>query len=236
MHGSNPTCVTAHKLPFPDSRIMLPIFIILSITKFPPEQRVDQDGMIRSLDRSSTITITSTSTSTSTRRSSNNLEQYGAQKSPTVLFLIFLFVVPGDIGDHRRTLAKNLKSFRLDTDSIKDAIDSWPVILVAVALCGLFATLGWSDATWRVTLIAFGAIYFGYAFRGSLTQNLRSKYPDASCMSLLSICSFAVTFGLLVRMIFPTLQGGFLDYVWLSISFTALLAFVVINRRDPDVL
>ena len=164
------------------------------------------------------------------------LEQYGAQKSPTVLFLIFLFVVPGDIGDHRRTLAKNLKSFRLDTDSIKDAIDSWPVILVAVALCGLFATLGWSDATWRVTLIAFGAIYFGYAFRGSLTQNLRSKYPNASCMSLLSICSFAVTFGLLVRMIFPTLQGGFLDYVWLSISFTTLLAFVVINRRDPDVL
>ena len=64
VHGINATCVTAPKPPFPDSRIMLPIFIILSITKFPPEQRVDQDGMIRSLDRSSTITITSTSTST----------------------------------------------------------------------------------------------------------------------------------------------------------------------------
>jgi len=31
---------------------MLPISIILSITKFPPEQRVDQDGMIQSHVRS----------------------------------------------------------------------------------------------------------------------------------------------------------------------------------------
>ncbi|MCY3004590.1 MAG: hypothetical protein NTV29_01275, partial [Planctomycetota bacterium] len=33
--------VTAHKPPFPNSRIMLLISISLSITKFPPEQRVD---------------------------------------------------------------------------------------------------------------------------------------------------------------------------------------------------
>ena len=33
--------------PFPSSRIMLLISISLPITKFPPEQRVDQDRMIR---------------------------------------------------------------------------------------------------------------------------------------------------------------------------------------------
>jgi hypothetical protein len=31
---------------------MLLISVILSITKFPPEQRVEQDGMIQSHDRS----------------------------------------------------------------------------------------------------------------------------------------------------------------------------------------
>ncbi|RLS69612.1 MAG: hypothetical protein DWH99_12600 [Planctomycetota bacterium] len=52
MHGINPTCVTAYKPLFPKSRIMLLIPISLSITKFLPEQRVDQDGMIQSHDGS----------------------------------------------------------------------------------------------------------------------------------------------------------------------------------------
>jgi hypothetical protein len=63
MYGINATSVTAHKPPFPDSRIMLLISISLSITKFPPEQRVDQDGMIQLHDRSSTSTSTSTKNS-----------------------------------------------------------------------------------------------------------------------------------------------------------------------------
>jgi hypothetical protein len=52
VHGINATSVTAHKPPFPYSRIMLLISIRLSITKFLPDQRVDQDGMIQLLDRS----------------------------------------------------------------------------------------------------------------------------------------------------------------------------------------
>jgi hypothetical protein len=46
---------------------MLLISIRLSVTKFLPDQRVDQDGMIQLLDGSST----STSTSTSTKKSQN---------------------------------------------------------------------------------------------------------------------------------------------------------------------
>ena len=55
VHGINAPCLTAHKPPFPNLRIMLLISIILfitSITKFLPEQRVDQDGMIQSHDGS----------------------------------------------------------------------------------------------------------------------------------------------------------------------------------------
>ncbi len=68
VHGINPTSVTAHKPPFPNSRIMLLISISLSIAEFLPEQRVDQDGMIQLHDRSSTSTA---SLSTSTKNSQN---------------------------------------------------------------------------------------------------------------------------------------------------------------------
>ena len=55
--------------PFPNSRIMLLISVILSITKFPPEQRVEQDGMIQSHDRSSTSTSTKNSQNKTMHRS-----------------------------------------------------------------------------------------------------------------------------------------------------------------------
>ena len=71
VHGINAPCLTAHKPPFPNLRIMLLISIILfitSITKFLPEQRVDWDGMIQLRARSSTSTSTSTSTKNSQKK------------------------------------------------------------------------------------------------------------------------------------------------------------------------
>jgi len=69
VHGINAICVTAHKPPFPNSRIMLLISIRLSITKFLPDQRVDQDRMIQLLDRSSTSTSTKSSQNKTMHRS-----------------------------------------------------------------------------------------------------------------------------------------------------------------------
>jgi len=48
---------------------MLLISTILSITKFPPEQRVDRDGMIQSYDRLSTSTSTKNSQNKTMHRS-----------------------------------------------------------------------------------------------------------------------------------------------------------------------
>jgi hypothetical protein len=78
VHGINATSVTAHKPPFPYSRIMLLISIRLSITKFLPDQRVDQDGMIQLLDRSSTSTSTSTSTKNSQNKTMHRSGQLAA--------------------------------------------------------------------------------------------------------------------------------------------------------------
>jgi len=129
-----------------------------------------------------------------------------------------------------------MKSFRIDTDSINDAIESWPALLTALAISASLAYVGWFDATWRGILIVFGAVYFGYALRGTLTHNLRSKYPKATCIWLVSIGLTSVALGVIARMFLPSLQGGLTDYVWIAVSFTTILAFVVINRHDPDVL
>ena len=129
-----------------------------------------------------------------------------------------------------------MKSFRLDIDSVNDAIESWPALLLALAVSASLAYLGWLDAAWRGTLIVFGAIYFGYAMRGTFSYGLRSKYPNAACIWLVSIGLTSAALGVIARMLLPSLQGGSTDCVWIGVSFTTILAFVVINRRDPDVL
>ena len=129
-----------------------------------------------------------------------------------------------------------MKSFRLDRESVADFIESWPVIFASVALCVWLGYLGWFDAVWRVSLVLFAGAYFGYVIRGRLLQNLRSQYPNARWIGLLSIGFVVATLGVVARMAFPATQGGLLDIVWLSLSFVCILIFVVINRRDPDVL
>jgi hypothetical protein len=129
-----------------------------------------------------------------------------------------------------------MKSFRLDTNSVNDAIESWPAILTALLISAFLMYVGWFHAAWRGILIAFGALYFGYVFRGALTRDLRSKYPNATSLWLISIGFTSALFGLAIRVLMPSLQGSFSDYLWIILSFTTILAFVVINRRDPDVL
>ena len=129
-----------------------------------------------------------------------------------------------------------MKSFRLDRDSFNDAIESWPAFLVAFAIVASLAYLGWADSIWRGALIAFGASYLGYALRGTITHGLRTKYPNASYIWLLSIGLTSAALGVISRMLLPSLQGAQTDYVWITIAFSTILAFVVINRQDPDVL
>ncbi len=72
VHGMNAPCLTAHKPPFPNLRIMLLISTILfitSIAKFQPKQRVDRDGMIQLRARSSTSTSTKNSQNKTMHRS-----------------------------------------------------------------------------------------------------------------------------------------------------------------------
>lgn len=129
-----------------------------------------------------------------------------------------------------------MKAFRLDIDSIDDLIKSWPALLAALVISIGLAYVGWSDAAWRGVLIVFAAVYFGYSLQSMFAHKLRSKYPNAKCTWLVSIGMMSVVLGMFARMLLPSLQGGVTDYVWIVVSFTTILAFVVINRHDPDVL
>lgn len=129
-----------------------------------------------------------------------------------------------------------MKSFRLDRRSVAHCIQSWPLIVVAVGASVWLGYLGWFDAVWRVSLVVFAGLYFGYIVRGSLAQNLKDRYPNARFIGLLSVGLVVATLGVGTRMAFPDTQGGLLDIVWLAVSFVFILTFVVINRHHPDVL
>ena len=129
-----------------------------------------------------------------------------------------------------------MKSFRLDSESVRDVVDGWPTLVAGTAIFVLLAYFGWRDAVWRSAFVVFGAIYIGYVLRNGLTNILRSKYPDAEKIWLLSIGFSAIAFGIGTRIVYPSIVGGMTDKVWLAISFSTILAFVVLNRHNPEVL
>ena len=45
-----------------------------------------------------------------------------------------------------------------------------------------------------------------------------------------------LTLGVAARMAFPQVQGPSFDLAWLGVSFGSILAFVVANRHDDDVV
>ncbi|MGN6545034.1 MAG: hypothetical protein ACTHK7_08285 [Aureliella sp.] len=129
-----------------------------------------------------------------------------------------------------------MKSFRLDTESITEAVESWPALCAAAALTALLVYLGRFDATSRIVLVVGGGVYFGYALREHLGRKLRLRYPRASWHVLLAIGLCVATAGVIARMALPAMQGSPLDLAWIVVSFVSILAFVVINRHDSDVL
>lgn len=128
-----------------------------------------------------------------------------------------------------------MKSFRIDRDSVDTFLASWPIFIAAIALAACIVWFGWVHWWWRVTAVTVAGLYIVYVMRGHLAALIHKKYPHAKAPLLLSIGFVAMTLGLLVRMTFPKLQGGWLDLTWIAVAFCSILAFVVINRGDPDV-
>jgi hypothetical protein len=129
-----------------------------------------------------------------------------------------------------------MKSFRLDRDSVTEFLDSWPSLLVGALLAGAFVYVGLTHVWGVVAGVVLCGVYGGYLLRGVAADRLRETYPNARWHGLLSVGMATMTLGVAARMAFPQVQGGVLDLAWLGVSFSSILAFVVANRHDGDVI
>jgi len=125
-----------------------------------------------------------------------------------------------------------MKSFRLDPDSVKDVLKGWPLMLILIIAGSLLA---WLSVRYEWVRI-FVPLVFGVAIGPTIGSQLRQKYPTATGLWLLTIGMTTCLIGVLARMAFPSWQGTGFDLSWLGITFCSILAFVIINAGNKDVV
>lgn len=125
-----------------------------------------------------------------------------------------------------------MKSFRLDPDSVDDVVEGWPLFLVSLILGGAVA--------WLATTYLWGRILtpllFGIALGTRMVRRLRQTYPTARQLWLLAIGMATIVIGVTARMAFPTWQGAGFDLPWLGVAFFSILAFILVNRGNKEVV
>ena len=129
-----------------------------------------------------------------------------------------------------------MKSFRLDPDSVSEFFETWPALVVRLLLACVFAYLGLIHIWFWILALLFCGIYGGCLLRGVLARRLHEKYPGARHVWLLSVGMTTMFIGVVARMAFPTIQGRAFDLAWVVLSFLTILTFVIINRKDQNVL
>jgi hypothetical protein len=129
-----------------------------------------------------------------------------------------------------------MRSFRLDPDSIAAFLDSWPALVIGFLLLCLSTYLGIAHLWGPVCAVVLCGTYGGFLLRGIATQRLREQYPGARWVWLLSVGFTTLMVGVATRMAFPLTQAWPFDLAWLGVSFFSILAFVLANRKDKNVV
>jgi hypothetical protein len=126
-----------------------------------------------------------------------------------------------------------MRSFRLDPDSVTDFLRSWPVLLLGGLIAAMVVFLG--SAYWwtRILLPVLMGVCVGPRL---FVGRIREQYPNARHVWLLSIGMMTALVGVVARMAFPAWQGSKFDLTWLGVTFFTILAFVLLNRGDHDVV
>jgi hypothetical protein len=129
-----------------------------------------------------------------------------------------------------------VNSFKLDTESVREFLKYWPLHILIFLMLLTQAFFGVFNVAVAMTLNHVYGLYLGFIFRGQFHESLREKYPHARYMLLLSAGIGIATMAVLLRMIYPQLQGTVFDGCWTIVSFMLILSFVVINHKDKDVM
>lgn len=126
-----------------------------------------------------------------------------------------------------------MRSFRLDPDSVAEFVRSWPVVLIGALTGSAIAFFGRDLWCIRFLLpILMGVCLGPRLFVGRISE----RYPTARHPWLVSIGLTTALLGVVLRMAVPTWRGMAFDLTWLGVSFFSILAFVLLNRGNDDVV
>jgi hypothetical protein len=129
-----------------------------------------------------------------------------------------------------------MRSFRLDPDSVTELFNSWPAFVIAPLLVCLFAYLGITHLWGRVCAVFMCGIFGGSILRGVTAHRFREQYPGARWFWLLTVGQTSLVVGVTTMLAFPHSLGTPLDLAWLGMSFFSILLFVLINRKNRNVV
>jgi hypothetical protein len=79
-------------------------------------------------------------------------------------------------------------------------------------------------------------VFGGYMLRGVVARRFREQYPGARWIGLLTVGLTSVVVGVATMLAFPHSLGTPFDLAWLGTSFFSILLFVLINRKNKDVV
>ena len=102
----------------------------------------------------------------------------------------------------------------------------------------LFLTLNYfhiAEKAWRIAMLLAGAVFVGYLIRGQTCRVLRRQYPNARWIGLLAVGLSIMTFGCIARWLVPGGHESMFTMAFILPAGVCIFAFVIINRKDPDV-
>jgi hypothetical protein len=129
-----------------------------------------------------------------------------------------------------------MRSLRLDADSVTELSDSWPAFIIAPLLALLFAYLGSTHLWGRFCAVLICGIFGGFLLRGVVARRFRAQYPGARWLWLLTVGQTSVVVGVATMLVFPDRRSIPFDPCWLGISFFSILLFVLVNRKNREVV
>ena len=128
-----------------------------------------------------------------------------------------------------------MKSFRLHIESKSELVQSAIGLIIGV---GVFLALQHFDVSgigYRVVMLLLAAVMAGYLWRGQLGRTLRRRFPNARWIPLLAVGFTIAGFGVIARFVLPQADDGWFTLAFILPAGACIVAFVIINRRDPDV-
>ncbi|MFO0890692.1 MAG: hypothetical protein U0790_16305 [Isosphaeraceae bacterium] len=130
-----------------------------------------------------------------------------------------------------------MRSFRLDPECVTQFRENLPGLLVGGLMAVLIARFRPAllrDGTTAAVIVA--AICLVDLALGRIHRRLRQAYPGAQFYGLVTTGFAILLGGFAVWMVFRRDLGLGFNLAWPGVSFVLILAFVLLNRKNPAVL